>query len=151
MAFQWQGIWIIDHPKSRKHVIALDPSTQQTQVWANAYQLLWWNQGWLHWCPLLFVHATSRQDAVNSWLVSLVWCHITFSSFHWPDIPPNMVTVASGPGAHLWESSTSDVFCCIKRFAADNGLSQERLSGCCETISHAFNVLKIFWSNSRRL
>ena len=41
------------------------------------------------------------------------------------DLPPNMKTTKEGPGALRWPSSPSDVYCCVKRFAADPGLAQD--------------------------
>ena len=42
-----------------------------------------------------------------------------------PDIPPNMHKVSSGPGRGRWPESPHDIYCCIKRFAADQQLSQD--------------------------
>ena len=43
-----------------------------------------------------------------------------------PDIPPNMVLASkTGPGRNYWPDSPNDIYVCIKRFAADDALSQD--------------------------
>lgn len=41
------------------------------------------------------------------------------------DLPGDSVVLAEGPGRLHWAESPSDVVCLVKRFAADDDLSQE--------------------------
>lgn len=41
------------------------------------------------------------------------------------DLPGGMETVCNGPGKNLLADSGNDVVCCVKRYAADEQLSQD--------------------------
>lgn len=58
-----------------------------------------------------------------------------------PDIPPNMHKVSSGPGRGRWPESPHDVYCCIKRFAADQQLSQDMV----RSISRSNMTWQVIW------
>lgn len=50
-----------------------------------------------------------------------------FECFPASDIPGNTNIIASGPGKHRYAESSNDIICCVKRFAANDGLSQENV------------------------
>ena len=56
------------------------------------------------------------------------------------DIPGNMKIVVNGPGKNDFVESANDVVCCVKRYASDKGLSQDR-----QAIQNVFASFPFVW------
>ena len=44
-----------------------------------------------------------------------------------PDLPANVEVLVEGPGRLRWAESVNDIVCCVKRWAADQQLSQDTI------------------------